>query len=484
MSLRQKAIRGAMWSALEKWGAQLVSTAIFLLLARLLGVEAFGLVALANVFLAFMRIFLDQGFAQALVQKEQLEPAHLDTAFWTSLLMGVLLVLAILAGAGVVANFYDQPELAPIIRWMSISFLFAGLSSVQSAILQRNMQFKIFAARSLVATIACGVAGIGAALMGLGVWSLVVKEIVFASTGSILLWSTSGWMPGFRFSPKHFKELFSYGINILGLNFLNFFNLRSDDMLIGYFLGPVALGYYTVAYRLLLIMLKLLTSVTNQVALPTFSRMQKDPERMRNAFYKVTQYTSLISFPTFIGMAILAPELVQCLFGEEWMPSVPVMRILAFSGVLQSIYQFDGTILLSTGKPAWRLGLQCLGVVCNITVFLFVVNWGIAAVAAGFVIGGYVRSPLSMLLVKKIIHINLVKYTSRFLPAIASSGIMAGSILIMQYTLKDWILNDALSLSLGIIFGILVYAFALALISPKLIKEVRSYLSPKFALSK
>ncbi|MEA5465668.1 MOP flippase family protein [Leptothoe sp. PORK10 BA2] len=478
MSLRQKAIRGAKWSALEKWGAQLVSITIFLLLARLLGAEAFGLVALANVFMYFMQIFLDQGFAQAIIQKDELEPEHLDTAFWTSVLMGLVFLLAVFSGAGVVANFYSEPELAPIIRWMSISFLFAGLSSVQSAILQRNMQFKIFAARSLVATVACGIAGLGSALMGLGIWSLVIKEIVFGFTGAVMLWSSSAWRPRLRFSPKHFKELFSYGINIIGLNFLSFFNLRSDDMLIGYFLGPVALGYYSVAYRLLLIMIKLLTTVTTQVALPTFSRMQEDPERMRKTFYKVTQYTSLVSFPAFIGMAILAPELIQALFGAEWMPSVPVMRILAFSGILQSVYQFNGTILLSIGKPSWNLGLQCLSMLCNITVFVFLVHWGIVAVAIGLVIGGYVFSPIPLLLIKKIIHINLGRYLLQFLPPLISSAVMAIGLFVMRYTVEDWLLSDTLILVMGVVLGSLVYVFALASVSPKLIKEIRNNLFP------
>lgn len=479
MSLRQKAIRGALWSAIEKWGAQLVSTTIFLLLARLLGAEAFGLVALANVFIAFMQIFVDQGFAQAIVQKDKLEPEHLDTAFWTSVLMGALFIITICAGAGSVANFYKEPELAPIIRWMSVSFLFAGMSSVQAAILQRNMQFKIFAARSLVATVACGIIGIGAALMGLGIWSLVLKEITFGSTGAMLLWSTSDWKPGFRFSFQHFQELFSFGINIVGFNFLNFFNRRSDDLLIGYFLGPVALGYYSVAYRLLLIMIKLLSNITTQVALPTFSRLQNDPQRLRKTFYKVTQYTSLIAFPAFIGMAILAPELVQALFGEKWLPSVPVMRILAFSGILQSVTQFNGTILLSMGKPAWRLGLQGINATCNVLTFLVAVQWGIIAVAAGFVIRGYLLSPLSLILIKKIAQISLKQYLSQFLPSILSSIMMAITILATQSLLREWGQNIAFNLILSVSAGVFAYLSALMLISPKIVKDVRGSLRLK-----
>ncbi len=474
MSLKQNAIRGAMWSALEKWGGQFASTAIFLLLARMLGTKAFGLVALASVFLAFMQIFLDQGFAQAIIQRDELEPEHLDTAFWTSVLMGLLFVLLVFVGAESVANFYREPELAPIIRWMSLSFLFSGLSSVQAAILQRRMHFKVLAARSLVATVACGITGIGAALIGLGVWSLVVKEITFGFTGAVLLWSTSSWKPGFRFSPKHFKELFSFGINILGFNFLSFFNQRSDDLLIGYFLGTTALGYYSVAYRLLLIMIKVLTSVTTQVALPTFSRLQKDKERMRNAFYKVTQYTSLISFPAFLGIAVLAPELIQVLFGDEWLPSVPVMRVLALIGILQSVQYFTGTVLLAMNKPLWRLRLMLLLTCCNGVGFLIAVRWGITAVATSYVICGYLLSPLFLVLVQKVIEIDFKKYCLQYTTPLLSSLFMVAAILSAKQVLYGWV-NSYIALFIYAVVGALGYLLSIILLSPGLANETYQF---------
>lgn len=472
MSLRQQAIRGAMWSALEKWGAQLVSTVIFLLLARLLGAEAFGLVALANVFMYFMQIFLDQGFAQAIIQKDELDPEHLDTAFWTSVLMGALFLSIVLAAAGVVANFYNEPELAPIIRWMSISFLLAGLSSVQSAILQRNMQFKVFAARSLVATAACGVAGVGAAFMGLGVWSLVIKEVVFGLAGAVMLWSASSWRPGFRFSSKHFGELFSFGINIVGFNFLDFFNRRSDDLLIGYFLGPVALGYYSVAYRLLLTMIKLLTTVTAQVALPTFSRIQKEPGRMRKAFYKTTSYTSFVSFPSFLGVAVLAPELVQILFGNDWLPSISVMRILALIGILHSIQYFASTVLLAMNKPFWRLRVIFLLTVCNIFGFFIAVRWGINAVAASYVICGYLFSPVFLVLIKKLINIDFKHYLIQYINPLFGSLMMVILIMVMKPIIGDYV-NTSVALALYIFLGTLTYTASIFLASPSLFRKAR-----------
>lgn len=462
-----------MWSAVEKWGAQFVSTVVFLLLARLLGPETFGLVALANVFLAFMQIFLDQGFAEAIIQKDELEPEHLDTAFWTSVLMGAVFILILFVGAGFVADIYNEPQLAPIIRWMSFSFLFGGLSSVQAAILKRDMQFKVFAVRSLIATVACGVAGIGTALAGWGIWSLVVKELVYGSVGAISLWSISDWRPGFRFSPQHFRELFSYGINIIGFNFLNFFNRRSDDMLIGYFLGPVALGYYSVAYRLLLVMIQLLTGITAQVSLSAFSRMQKDTKRLRDAFYEVTKYTSLISFPAFLGVVVLAPELVRVVFGEQWMPSVPVMQVLAFIGIIQSVSQFNSNILLALGKPNWRLIIQTINVVLNVITFLIVVRWGIVAVASGFVIRGYLLYPLSIFMIKKFINIDIKRYLGQFQSAFFSALVMSALVVLIKYFYGDS-LGTRLVLVVCIPVAILSYLVSIWLLSPSLIKEIRS----------
>jgi PST family polysaccharide transporter len=462
-----------MWSAAEKWGAQVASTAVFLLLARLLDAEAFGLIALAHVFLSFVYTLLDQGFAQAIVQRENLDPEHLDTAFWTSVAMGGIFVLATLLGARFMANFYREPTLAPIIQTMSFSFLFAGLSSVHSAILQRNMQFKVFAVRSLVATVACGIAGIGAALVGLGVWSLVVKELVFGSTASLLLWTQCDWRPGWRFSTPHFQDMFSFGINIIGFNLLNFLNRHSDDMLIGYFLGSVALGYYSVAYRLLLIMIQLFSRITTQVSLPAFSRFQTQPDKIRSMYYKVTQIISLVSLPAFMALAVMAPELIRFFFGEQWMPSVPTMRILALSGTLQSIYAFNGTVLLAMNKPFLRLINQLTNTLANLVIFALVVHWGIVAVALGYVIRGYLLSPLQLFFVNKTLIIDFRKYLLQYAPALLGTVAMAITVFTIRFALKGF-LYDALCIFVSGMAGTLTYVITVSWVAPELPRKIKT----------
>lgn len=471
MSLRQKALKGVVWTAIQNWGRQIIAFAIFFLLARLLEPKAFGLVALASLFLNFMQVFTDQGFGQAIIQRKEVDKEHLDTAFWTNIALSLLLIVVSIAGAEPISALFKEPALTPIIRWLSLSFLLSGLNGVQSALLSREFKFKVLAVRSLVAVLVGGVVGLVMALRGYGVWSLVGQQLANGIAGVIVLWGTSKWRPGWGFSRHHFRELFSFGINIVGIKFLNFFNRRSDDFLIGYFLGPVALGYYTVAYRVLQIITQLMTSTIDQVALPTFSKMQKEPERLRQAFYKVTQVASFIAFPAFITMAALAPELVQVFFGDKWAPSIPVMQVLAFIGILHSIYFFNSTVIMAMGKPNWQLRINCMNAVSNVLGFLIAVRWGIVAVAAAYVLRGYLLSPVPLWVIHKLIHINLKTYLRQYIGPILGSLTVVLAILAAKSALTPY-LSPAALLAVGLVLAVAVYLGTILMVSPKLIQQI------------
>jgi PST family polysaccharide transporter len=429
MGLKQKALKGIVWSGARVWGSRIISFLAFAVLSRLLAPKDFGIVAMASLFISFIQTFQDQGLGDAIVQRRDLQQEHLDTAFWTNLLMGCLLTLLGFGCSNFIAGLFHESQLVLVIRWLSLSFVLAGLSGTQQAILRRNLAFKELALRSLCASIAGGIIGLWLAILGLGVWSLVFQNLVTALIGVVVLWKVSQWRPKFRFSFTHFKELFTFGINIVGIQILNFFNRHADDLLIGYFLGPTQLGFYTVAYRLVAIMTDLLTSVTNAVAFPIFSRLQHEPERMGRAFYQVTYYTSLISFPAFIGVAVIAPELVVVVFGRQWTPSIPVMQVLAFIGILHSMAYFYSSIFMAGGKPVWSLCITLANAVSNVIAFVFAVQWGIVAVAAAYVLRGYLLSPLPIWALRRLIAIDLKTYLRQFTTPLAGSALMVSMIL-------------------------------------------------------
>ncbi len=471
MNLKQNAIKGVVWSAAQNWGSQAISFLVFVLLARLLQPDAFGLVALASVFFAFIQVFLDQGFSDAIVQRHELDSEHLDTAFWTNIGIGVLLTGFSIAAAGAVAELFHQPRLLLIIRWLSLSFLFSALSSVQQAILSRHLAFKSLAIRTLVAAFAGGIVGVLAALRGLGVWSLVIQQLVSGSVGVIVLWGTSQWRPGFNVSTQHFKELFAFGINVVGINILNFFNRRADDLLIGYFLGPVALGYYAVAYKILLVVTQLFVGIINSTAMPLFSRLQKEPEQLRQALYKAVGISSFIAFPVYIGLSALAPELLVVAFGKQWTPSIPVMQILALVGILYAGFYFNGPVIMAVGKPSWNLGLNFLQAVGNVIAFMIALRWGIVAVAAAYVLRGYLMAPIPVLVVQRLINIKLSTYLRQYASPLAGAIVMAIAILVVKHFLSG-IINLQALLIVCIVLGAVVYGATTLLIAPKLVWQI------------
>lgn len=472
MSLRQKAAKGILWSVIQKWGREAISVLILMVLTRLLGPEAFGLVALAVIFTDFVEIFLDQGFSAAIVQRANLEQEHLDTAFWISVLTGILLTVGSIAASGWVATFFQEPRLASVLSWLSITFIFGALSSTQMAILQRKLAFKNLAARSMTAKAVGGIVGVSLALAGFGVWSLVAQKLAANLAAIIVLWRTSDWRPGFNLSKKHFKELFSFGVSVAGNNILTELVRHSDDFLIGYFLGTTLLGYYTIGYRLLLVIMRLVTGIINAVAFPTFARLQQNPERMLRAFYNVTQYTSLLAFPVFIGLGILAPELIPALFGEKWGPSIPVMQVLALFGILQSVLAFNGSVMRASGKPSWQFSIMLLNAVCSVIGFSLAVHWGIVAVAASLVIVGYLLAPISYIAMSRLIQVNFRTYLGQFVAPLSASLIMVIVIVGLKHVLKHQELNLYLQLSIYLTAGVLTYLLVIVLSARSLSRQV------------
>jgi PST family polysaccharide transporter len=472
MSLRQKAIKGIIWSVIQSWGRQAISFIVFAALARLLDPEAFGLVALASVFLAFVQVFLDQGFVNAIIQREELHPEHLDTAFWTNLGIGaVLTVLGFFLGEPV-SRLFGESQLTPIIQCLSLTFLFSALINVQEAIFRRNLNFKALAVRELLAVSIGGCIGIISALSGLGVWSLVNQQLVSSLVQVFVLWLASDWRPKLSFSIKHFKDLFFFGVNVIGINFLNFFNTRSDDLLIGYFLGSVALGYYSIAYRLLQVVTQLIIGVINGLAMPIFSRLQKEPEKLHHAFYKGIHFSSLIAFPVFLGLSVLAPELIVVLFGEKWIPSIPVMQILNLVGVLYAGFYFNSPMLMAIGKPNWQLGLTFIQAICNVTAFAIAVRWGIVAVAAAYAIRSYLMAPFTIWLVQKLTQISIKTYLHQYTAPLIGSLAMSISIIGIRHFSGN-ILSPNIFLLVSITFGSVLYLATISQLDSEFIREMK-----------
>lgn len=456
MTIKKQVFKSIFWSIVQNWGSQAGSFLVFLILARLLTPQDFGLLSLANIFLAFMNIFLEQGFTLALIQREKLEPEHLDTAFCTQVITGIFLTFISFFLAENIALFFNEPQLTFIIQCFSFLFIINSFSHVAQGVLTRDLDFKILALRSLIGIIISGLFAIILAFLGFGVWSLVIQQFIYQSVIVIVMWTAIDWRPKLRFSYAHFQELFTFSIYVFLFQFVSFFERKSDNLLIGYFLGEIALGYYAIAYRILEVMTQLLVGTINQVALPTFSGLQTNMTLFRPTFLQAIQFTSLIAFPVFLGLLALTPEIIITLFGKQWIPSISVLQILFLLGILSSFSYFNSSVFMALGKPYLRFWLSLINVIISFTVAFFVVKWGIIAVALAFVISSYLTFPLSLLMLIKLMSISLKQYLQQFITPLISSLIMMLAILSVKYFFSMY-LNTIMLLIICIVVASLTY---------------------------
>jgi PST family polysaccharide transporter len=317
-----------------------------------------------------------------------------------------------------------------------------------------------------VADLGAGVVAISLVFAGFGVWSLVAQSLASGVFGAITLWGVSGWRPGFGFRWSHFRELSLFGANIVGFRLLNLLSQRVDALLIGSFLGAPALGFYAIACKIFNSISKALTGVMDSVAFPIFSRLQGEPERMRRAFYEATQLTSLVTLPTFLGLAAIAPDVIPFAFGEKWGPSVPVMQVLACVGILGSLTGFNGSVLKAVGKPSWRLGIAALEAATTAFAVLIVVREGLTAVALAGAAVGVVLFPVGFTAVRRSIGIEPRRNAAQFAGPRFAALLCAGAALGVRLAAESSPL--VLRIGLSILAAVFAYGLGLRLAAPDL----------------
>jgi teichuronic acid exporter len=341
------------WATVMTTGTRAIATVVTFIIAALLGPGDFGLVTVALVYVMFVNVFLEQGFLTAIIQREDLRPEHLDSAFWLNLVWCLVLSALVYVSAGWWAGVNDMPDLKPVIQVLSLLVLIEGLGIVQTAVMQRSLSFKRLALRSNVGAVLSGVVGVSLALAGAGVWALVAQQLVLETTFLVLVWLLSPWRPQLRFSAGHARELLSFSVNVLAANLAAFAGRRADALVMGIFFGPVAVGLYRLADRVVEVVLDLTMQPVGVMSLPLLSRLQSDPVRLRETTLKCLRATALIAVPALLLVVATSDQLVA-LLGNEWEDAAVPLQLLALAGIGKAVGLFTGPVLFAVSKPRFR----------------------------------------------------------------------------------------------------------------------------------
>jgi O-antigen/teichoic acid export membrane protein len=415
------------WSFVQSWGSQVTKLGVFIVLARLLDPRDIGLVAFAMVFIQGTQAFALTGVNDALIQKKDLKQETINAVFWLNMLIAGTIALGIFFAAPILQGWFQMEGLAPVLRWMCIVVLLQALSAVHIARFRRALKLRPVALRELLASLLGGAAGIMAALNGWGVYALVLNAIVGQTLGVLLLWWSSHWRPRLRVNWRELNSLADFALNRTGSTSLAFLNTRLDDLFIGAFLGPVALGYYAVAYQVLRAVNQTASMVISRAAFPIFARVHSDAHLMKSSFINITSAGGALALGLFTGLLVLAPQAVPVLFGPEWTASVLPMQILCVAGFLQNIIMLNRVFLRAAGRADWELYTFIVQALLCAVAFYFAAQAGIAWVAFALMI--VLATVLPVVLILNVItsRIPLLKYFRGFLAPLLGA-LLAGSL--------------------------------------------------------
>jgi PST family polysaccharide transporter len=454
----------------EKWLVRLVALLAFLVLARLLTPADFGLVALASVYVTFCTFAVDQGLGVALIQREDLEPGHWDVVFWMQFLIGVAVAVLTFVFAGEMAHLFATPGLAPVLEAFALYPLINSLSLVQQALLRRELRFRALAIRNTVSTVAGAIMGIGLAVLGYGVWSLVVQGLGGALVGLVVLWFASSWRPRFAFSLRHLRELIGFGVMTLAHNLLWTLAYKIDRLLLGRFAGAELLGFYSVGQRIVLTVGEVLVLGLQGYVVPVFSRVQQDREALLRGLFRAHRLIAFVALPTFIGIALTASELVPILLGPKWLQAVAVMQASALPILVNAFGFFLSSVLTAIGRPGLRLALSTIQASTSAIFVLLAIPWGPVAVALAMGAAGLLTYVLNLIMLRQVIGLAPLAYQLQIWPIIAATTFMAAVVWAVGSHLHDLPAEVLLMAKIGA--GGLAYVAATLVVSRKQWREI------------
>jgi PST family polysaccharide transporter len=465
--------RATVWSALDNWARQIVQLVTFMVIGNIVGPSVFGIMALAILYLMIVRAFVVDGLAEAVIQRTNVERAHFESVFWALAALGMVIALFTYGiGAPAVAALFDQPQLTDIIRALAVIFPVMGASSLMESRLRRLLNFRVLAIRTVLAYGSAAIVGIAAAVGGWGIWSMVVYQVWLGLYDFLSLIVLSRWLPRFAFSGRHLRDLMGFGLNNGGVRVVTFLSRSVDRILIGYFLDVLSLGLFGMARRIVEGASMALTGMMHAVALPAFAKLQDDRPALCRAVYTSTELASLVILPAYIGLAIVAPDLIGALLGPAWSDAALVLQILCLGQAFLQTSYFFGIAIMAVGRADLSLKLQVGTFFLRIVVISFAVQYGLVAVTLADLVVTVLIYPAWVLATQRMIGLDFWHFIRLFRPALVATGTMAAAVLVIG----TWPLENAsaeLRLVTMIPVGVAVYCGTLFVAGRRSLDQAR-----------
>lgn len=449
-SLKHKAIHGVGWSFIDNIASSGITFLVGLVLARLLTPKEYGIMAMIAVFIAVSNSIIDSGFSNALIRKTRIERVDYNTVFYFNLTVSILIYTLLYLAAPAISVFFKESVLVEIIRILGLVLIINAFSVIPRTQFVRDVNFKTQTKVSLISSISSGVFGIGMALGGMGVWSLVGQQLSRQFLNTLFLWIYSKWYPVWEFSRKSFKELFEFGSKLLLSGLLDTIYKNIYYIIIGRFYTSAQLGQYTRADQFNMIFSSNLTSVVQRVSYPVLSSIQEEPERLRETYQKVIKITMLITFACMLGLAAVAKPLILILIGEKWLPAVYFLQIICFSGMLYPLHAINLNILQVKGRSDLFLKLEIIKKIIAVGPIVVGVVYGIEYMLWGGVLTSFIAYFLNSYYSANLMNYPTSEQIKDILPTFLTSFLVAA----FMWSVSFWNISVYALLPIQLLAGI------------------------------
>ena len=384
--LKEQALSASLLNVTARISSFAINFIATLVLARILAPGDFGLVGMVMPVISVFGILGNMGLTMAVLQRREIEPKQLSSLFYMNIGVSFVLALTLYFLAPVLSAFYDTPQVYPITQLFSLVILAAGAGALQTTLLQRNLRFGSILIAEILAEVGASAAAVVLALEGFGFMALAWRAVLQPSIYTTVVWLSSGWLPGKAEWSPEVKSMFRFGGFSAGFNILNTAGRQLDNVLIGWRYGHAELGPYAVAYRLFFTPLRMVTAPLGQVAIPTLSRMQDDPERFARWYLSILRLITLAVFPPLFAMVLFTDDLVQLVLGSKWEAAAPIIQWLLPVGAMQASYTTIGWIMIAIGRADRQFKWATIAIPLYVAGFALGLRWGAEGVAMSYAV--------------------------------------------------------------------------------------------------
>lgn len=456
-NLTSKTLSSIIWKFAERISAQLVTTVVGIILARILMPEDYGIVAIVNIVITICNVFVSSGFGTALIQKKDADDVDFSSVFYANIAISIILYFIVFMIAPYIAKFYENDLLTPVLRVMGIRLPIAAINSIQQAYISRKLQFRKFFIATLFGTIISDVVGIYMAYSGFGVWSLVAQYLTNVCIDTIVLTIVIKWRPKFVLSWKKLKGLLSYGWKLLlsGLLDTGYNELRS--LIIGKKYSSEDLAYYDQGKKYPSLITTNIDSSITSVLLSSMSKIQDDKEKVKQATRKSIQISSYILFPCMVGFACVAEQFVHVVLTDKWLPVVPYLMIMCFVYAFYPIHTANLTAIKAMGRSDLFLILEIIKKVVGLASILISMWFGVFWIAISSMITTIIGTIINAFPNKKLLNYSYFEQIKDLLPNLCIAAIMGGIVYAMNYLSLVISIPSVALLILQIVVGIIIY---------------------------